>query len=68
MRAKDRNVTQALVDRFSYSRHKAKGGSGVKADPGYFYGFKKDIWQAFAVGVTYLDNPPELKMNLKDDE
>jgi len=55
VRAKDSNIRQALVDRFSYERHKAKGGKGVKADPGFFYGFSKDMWAAYAVGVTYLD-------------
>jgi hypothetical protein len=54
-KAKDSNIRQALVDRFSYDRHKAKGGKGVKADPGFFYGFSADIWQAMALGVTYLD-------------
>jgi hypothetical protein len=47
MKAKDSNIIQALKDRF--------GDKGTKKNPGWFYGFKKDIWQAYAVGVTYFD-------------
>lgn len=47
MKAKDSNIRQALIDRF--------GIVGTKKKPGWFYGFKKDIWQAYAVGITYLD-------------
>lgn len=51
MKAKDSNIRQALIDRF--------GVVGVKANKGFFYGFKKDIWAAFAVGCTYLDKQKE---------
>jgi hypothetical protein len=53
MKAKDSNITQALVDRFSPD--KSNHGKGTKKDPGWFYGFSKDVWQAYAVGVTYHD-------------
>ncbi len=55
-KASDSNVTQALIDRF------AKGvrnhGKGVKKHPGWFYGFSEDVWQAYALGVTYADKHP----------
>ena len=47
-RAKDGNVIQALKDRF--------GDKGTKASPGFFYGFSKDVWQAYAVVVTWIDD------------
>ena len=52
-RAKDQNVIQALADRFAPG--KPNHGKGTKKSPGYFYGFKDDVWQAYALGVTYLD-------------
>lgn len=53
MKANDSNITQALVDRFAPGEK--NHGKGTKKQPGWFYGFSKDIWQAYAVGVTYAD-------------
>jgi hypothetical protein len=47
VKAKDSNIRQALINRF--------GIVGTKKNQGFFYGFKADIWSAFAIGTTYLD-------------
>lgn len=50
-RAKDSNIRAALIERW--------GGKevavGKKASPGPLYGMTKDMWQALAVGITYLE-------------
>lgn len=52
-RAKDSNVTQALVDRFApgVPNH----GKGRKTAPGWFYGFSADVWAAYALAVYLAD-------------
>lgn len=46
-KAKDSNIIQALKDRF--------GDKGTAKNKGFFYGFSKDVWQAYALACTYLD-------------
>lgn len=52
-RAKDSNVIQYLIDRFA--KDAPNRGKGTKKSPGWFYGFKADIWQSYAIGVYYTD-------------
>ncbi|WP_426566406.1 hypothetical protein ACPPVT_07620 [Angustibacter sp. McL0619] len=52
-KAKDSNITQALVDRFAPGQ--PNHGKGTKAAPGWFYGFRADVWQAYALAVYTAD-------------
>jgi hypothetical protein len=53
MKANDSTIKQALVDRFTPGQKNY--GKGTKKDPGWFFGFSKDMWSAYAVAVTYYD-------------
>ena len=51
--ARDSNIRQALVDR--YAPGAANSGKGTKKEPGFFYGFRADVWQAMAVAVAWFE-------------
>lgn len=52
-KATDSNIAQALKDRFAPGQ--PNHGKGTKAAPGFFYGFHRDIWQAYALAVLAAD-------------
>jgi len=49
----DKRVKDEMIKRFAPGVR--NHGKGIKKDPGFFYGFHNDVWQAFALGVVFLD-------------
>ena len=53
MRGGDKAVKSVLIERFAPGVRNY--GKGIKGEAGFFYGFVSDVWQAYALGVAYLD-------------
>lgn len=53
VKANDGNIRQALIDRFASDQ--PNSGKGRKNEPGFFYGFHSDVWQAYALAVYFMD-------------
>lgn len=53
----DRGIRCSLADRFAYGQKNY--GKGTVKNPGWFYGFFDDIWQAYAIGVAFIDKTRE---------
>jgi hypothetical protein len=52
-KAKDSNIRQALVDRFAPGQ--PNHGKGTTKAPGWFHGFRADVWQSYALAVYAAD-------------
>ena len=56
-KVKDTDIRKALIQRFA--KHDFKNAKGTKDNRDWLYGFRADVWQSYACGVTYLDKKQE---------
>ena len=55
LRANDSNIRQALLDLYPATGGGKTPQVGTKSQPGPLYGFKRDLYAALGVAVTYLE-------------
>lgn len=56
--ARDSNIIAALIDRYGGPGGK-RAAVGLKSSPGPLYGVTRDVWQALALGLTYMERPED---------
>ncbi len=56
MRAKDKNIRAAVIDRYPATGGGKEPQIGTRAKPGPLYGVATHVWSALAIGLTYLEH------------
>jgi len=59
LHANDATVRRRLIERFA--KIDKTNGKGRMDNPDWFYGFKADVWQSYALGIAWLDRQKEEK-------
>jgi len=66
-KAKDKNVSQALRDRFPATGGGVHPSVGTKKKPGPLYGIKSHMWSALGVAVTFAEGACESSKELSEE-
>lgn len=64
--AKDKNIRQAIIDRFEPTGGGKTPQIGTKKNPGALYGVSSHAWPALAVGLAWLEQHEETKRKLQN--